>query len=115
MKNFGGGIDPKVVRGNANEDGTEYIPFPKDRISIDEEKLVVELKILPNENVRLYYVNDRLDDDYEEDFNLKTLRIASAHGSTEFEGRHVFKNFRPIKQSWYSFGPEIIGFVYEYR
>ena len=114
LKDSGDGSSPRLVRQN-DEDEIEYLPFPEDRISIDTQNRVVEFKLLPSENAQLYRVSDRLDNKYEEEFNLAKLSITVADGSTSFEGGHLFRQFRPIKKSWFAFGPEIMGFVLEYR
>ncbi|MEP6788300.1 MAG: hypothetical protein ABJB40_07710, partial [Acidobacteriota bacterium] len=108
-------LKQKTVTFNTDKNTTEYSPFPEDRISVDAKNRSVEFKLLPNENVELFSVNDKLDNDYEKEMNLANLRINSADGSISLEGRQVFKSFRPIKSSWYSFGPETSGFVLEYR
>lgn len=111
----GNGLSPRLVQENLDTKETEYISFPEDRIRIDIENGLVEFKLLPRENVQVYSVHDRLDNKYEEEFSLTKLRITTVDGSTSFEGGHLFKRFRPIEKSWFAFGPEITGFVFEYR
>lgn len=109
------GFSPRLVLENHGEDASKYLPLPEDRIRIETEKCTVEFELLPNENVELYWVGDRRENDYEKEFNLVNLRIIGADGSRSFEGREVFKSFLPIRKNWYTFGPDITGFVLEYR
>ena len=115
LKDLSNGFAPRLKSENRAEDGTNYIQIPQDRISIDTENRVVEFKLLPNGNVELYSVHDKLDNQYEEEFNLTNLHITGVDGTISLTGREIFKSFRPIKKSWYVFGPEITGFVFEYR
>lgn len=115
LKDLHHGLSPRLVRDNFDEESTKYIPIPEDRININIENRVVEFKLLPGENVELFSIKDRLDNDYEREFNIANLRITGADGSTSLEGRQIFKSFRPLKKSWYVFGPEITGFMLEYR
>ena len=110
-----GGLSPRLVGENSDDKKTKFIPIPEDRLRVDIENRIVDLKLLPNENVELFSVIDRLDNDYEEEFSLSNLRITGTDGSVSLEGRQVFKSFRPIKKNWYAFGPEITGFVLEHR
>lgn len=114
LKDLNHGLSPRLVKENFKEN-TNYIPIPEDRVSIDTDNRVVEFKLLPNENVELFWTSDKLDGDYEKEFNITNLRISGEDGITSLEGREIFKSFRPIKKSWYTFGPEITGFVLDYR
>jgi hypothetical protein len=109
------GYVPRLINSIEGEKGEKYSAIPENRIAIDRENDTVKLNLLPNEEVELFWVTDRMENDYESDFRLKNLHIVSDDGSISLEGRKVFQSFRPIKNSWYAFGPETIGFVFEYR
>lgn len=114
-KDSGQGFSPQLFLPGVAVNGSDFIPFPEDRIRVDKENRVVELKLLPNETVELFRVHDRRDNDYQKEMNLATLRIAATDGAMVLEGQQIFKSFRPVKNSWYMFGPEIAGFEFEYR
>jgi hypothetical protein len=115
LKDSGNGLLPQLVSEKRAENGTNYIPIPQERLDVDIENRVVEIRLLPNENVELFAVHDNLDNKYVKDFNLTRLCITGADGTIYLEGPEIFKSFRSIRKSWYDFGPEIVGFVYEYR
>jgi hypothetical protein len=109
------GFSPLLVRENVDENSEKYVPIPEDRIHVDIDNGTVEFSLLPDEEVQLYWVSDRLDRDYEEVFKIDSLRITDEYGSITFEGRRVFNSFRPVENSRFAFGPKIVGFVFEYR
>ena len=107
------GFAPMLVVQQTDGNRAGTVPIPDDRISMDVQKGSVEFKLLANEEVVLDEMSSGRD--YEKTFNINNLRIVAPNGSTEMEGPQVFRNFRPIKNSWYEFGPKIIGFVFEYH
>lgn len=115
VKDIQNGLTPMLIQRSATENRTETVPIPDDRIRIDIENGSVEFKLFAKEEVELDSTIDGSESDYEKTFNLRNLRIAGEEGSVHLEGREVFKRFQPIKKSWYQFGPETIGFVFEYR
>lgn len=115
LKNTHHGLGPVLVDRNGEEGGPKHSQFGDGRINVDMQNRIVEFKLLPNEEVQLFSVTDRFDEKYEQEFNLTSLHISEGDGSITLEGDQVFKSFRPIRKDWYEFGPEIIGFVFEYN
>lgn len=114
VKSVQDGFAPSLVRKSEAE-GTQFVPIPDDRISLDFENRSIEFKMLADEMVELEHTIDRRDSEYEQEFNLESLQIIAEDGSVSMEGRDLFKSFRPVRKSWYAFGPEIVGFELEYR
>jgi len=114
VKNMQDGFAPNLVSKN-KADGAQFMPIPDDRISLDFENGSVEFKMLADEAVELDSTMDRRESEYEQAFNLKSLRIVADGDSVFMEGRELFKSFRPINRKWYTFGPGIVGFELEYR
>ena len=113
-KNLQGGFDPKIFKENSNN-GIDEIPIPEDRVIIDTQNRTVEFKMLPHEQVRIWKMHGKLDENYESEWNISSLSISSGEGSVSFEGSEVYKNFRPIAKTWYTFGPNATSFKLEYR
>jgi len=108
-------LEPKLA-GSGDSNETVYLNVPADRLKVDVEKLTVEFKLLSGEEVRIMRMMDRRTlDEYEEEFNLNELRLISSDGRACFEGRQVFAQFRPIKNSGFHFGPEINRFELDYH
>ncbi len=115
LKNVEHGLEPRLVNRHPANDNDRYRVFEKDRISVDTENRIVEFKLLTNEEVELFRIYDKPNDNYENEFNLIDLKISEGGGSIVIEGNQVYKSFRPIRGNWFEFGPEVIGFVLEYR
>ncbi len=114
VKNIQDGFAPSLIKVTETN-GAQSVPIPDDRIRLDIENGSVEFEMLAEEIVELDHTIDRRESEYEEAFNLKSLRVSADDGSISLEGREAFKSFRPIRKSWYTFGPEIVGFEFEYR
>ena len=114
LKNNYYGLDPKLVNKHGDKN-TNFSPFPEDRVNIDLQNRIVEFRLLPNEEAVLFWMSDKRGEDYKEAFNITKLNISDETGSLTLQGDEIFRSFRPIKKGWYDFGPEILGFVYEYR
>jgi hypothetical protein len=108
-------LSQQLIKVDEHSGESIYVPIPDDRINVNHEELTVEIKMLPNEEIQLFAVASRMDNDYERDFDIPKLRVAGEDGSISLEGRKVFESFRPIRKSWYKFGPDIVRFVFEYR
>ncbi len=105
VKDIKNGLAPMLIQLSNAENRTETVPIPDDRIRIDPENGSVEFKLLANEEVEVDRTINWQQSDYEQAFNLKSLRIAGEDGSIYLEGRQAFTSFRPINKSWYTFGP----------
>lgn len=115
FKDISAGFTPHLVLKNPEKNKPDSVAFPSDRIKIDKEKGLVEFKLMPDEEAILAQLTDRPMSEYEEVFNLKNFRVEGVSGTVFLEGRQVFQAFEPIKAGWPNFGPEIIGFRFEYK
>jgi hypothetical protein len=114
VKNIQDGFAPSLLK-KTETDGAQSVPIPDDRIRLDIENGSVEFTMFADEIVELDHTIDLRESEYEQAFNLKSLRIAADDGAISLEGLEAFKSFRPIRKRWYTFGPEIVGFEFEYR
>ncbi|MEP7075520.1 MAG: hypothetical protein ABI878_06885 [Acidobacteriota bacterium] len=82
---------------------------------LDFENKLVEIRLLPNEQVAVDGFIDNLSNNYEKEWNITALCMISTNGSVCAKGEEVYKSFHPIRKSWYTFGPAVIRFEYDYR
>ena len=106
---------PRLVVDPDGNGGSKYSEFPEERIKRDIEKRVCEFNLLPGEEAELLFMRDREASEYGKALPIAKLYVSDGTGSLSFEGDQIFKQFRPIRKNWYTFGPEIVGFIYEYR
>lgn len=110
------GFSPRLENKNRNSNDARFVDFPAERLVVDLTTRAVKFRLLSDETAEICSMSDRSRlEEYEKKFNLTSLRIQSAEGSIALEGRSVFQSFRPVKSGPLTFGPDIIGFVYEYR
>ncbi len=106
---------PRLVVDPNGNGGSKYSEFPYERIKRDIENRVCEFTLLSGEEAEVLSTYDKQSNEYEKEFAIAKMYISNGEGSVTLEGDEIFKKFRPITKNWYTFGPEIRGFIYEYR
>ena len=113
-----GSVPPKFAKSKDfnNSNGTEWREFSQDRYKIDEQKSIVEVKLAPNEALRVKSVDaSRIKTNPYGELSIKTLKIVGKHGSIELNGTQVFESFEPKTLRWTLFGPDTGAYVIYYK
>lgn len=111
-------LPPKFAKSEEfnNSNGTEWRELSQDRYKIDEQKRIVEVKLAPNEALRVESVDAYgIKTNPYGELSIKTLKIAGKNGSIELNGNQVFEHFEPKTLRWALFGPDTGAYVIYYK
>jgi hypothetical protein len=110
-------IKPYLVSlENFNSGNKEWREVPEDRLKIDNEKPIVEVKVAPNEVLRFESVDaGRIKSDPYDELNTNRLTITGKNGSIILEGNQVFEQLEPQSSRWILFGPDTGTYAIHYK
>ena len=88
---------------------------PDDRQQLIE-KGIIKIKLASNEVLRIESVDaTRFEENPEEEFNTKSLRITGKNASINLEGKQVLEAFKPEYRSWSLITPTYPTYIFDYK
>ena len=112
-----GGLAPRFAPlSEFNVNRTEWRELSEDRYRIDKESGTLEVKLAPNEALKIQSVDaGRAENNLDEALNLKSLEITAEKGSIILKGNQVYQQFKPEHKGWVLFGPKYSAYVLYYN